>query len=541
MADVFISHAHTTARQAQSAATALRASGYSVWIDDDLAVHRAYTHAIQEQLDAARAALVLWSPDAAQSEWVLSEANRAREARKLVQVVVGHTPLPMPFDQIQCADLVGWTGDGQHPNWRKVMASVAELVGRAASTGSAMPARPLALPSLPSIAILPFANISNDPEQDYFADGMMEEIVAALTRFKSLFVIASGSTLAFKGQVVTPQEVASRLGVRYVLEGSVRKAGERVRIAVKLIDASDGAQIWADRFDDTLADVFMLQDRVALSVAGVIEPTIQASEMRRAARRPSDSTSAYDLYLRAIDRMRPHARDAMLEALELAERAIALDPDFAQALTAAAHCYATLGFYGWTDDPAGCQRRALELFDRALKVAGDDATIIAECAGAETSRNPARARAMLDQAIALNPGAAQVWFISGVFYVLGGQPDAAIEHLGCALRLDPSSQNSANANLFLAAALFEKAQFSEALALHKELDGRHVSQWAVMAAACGHLGLTDEGRAALAQYRAATPVPVETAATNYFRRPEHQKLFLDGIALVEGVASAAGG
>src|SRR3974390_1194279 len=182
MADVFISYAHTTGRQAQAAAAALREAGYSVWLDDDLAAHRSFTQAIEEQLVAAKAALVIWSADAARSEWVLSEANRAREAHKLVQLRVDGARLPMPFDQIQCADLGGWTGEGKHPAWGKVIGSVAELVkdGAKPDGGPTLVAVPPAAPPLPdkpSIAVMPFANLSGDAEQGYFADGMVVEIV----------------------------------------------------------------------------------------------------------------------------------------------------------------------------------------------------------------------------------------------------------------------------------------------------------------------------------------------------------------------------
>src|SRR5579859_141041 len=265
MTDIFISYARSTAPQAQAIAEALRALGYCVWRDDELPAHRAYAEVIEERLRAAKAVVVIWSAEAAKSQWVFSEANRAREDGKLVQLSLDSTRLPMPFDTIQCADMSGWVGDPGSPGWRKVVASLGDLV---AGTTVAPSAAAPALPAKPSIAILPFANLSGDPEQEYFADGMVVEIVAALARIPSIFVIASGSSFSFKGRSVSPQEAARQLGVRYVLEGSVRKAAERVRITVQLIDASDGAQIWTQRFDDTLEDVFALQDKVALAAAG---------------------------------------------------------------------------------------------------------------------------------------------------------------------------------------------------------------------------------------------------------------------------------
>ena len=204
---------------------------------------------------------------------------------------------------------------------------------------------------------MPFANLSGDPEQDYFADGMVEEIVGALSRYRSIFVIGSGSTLTFKGKSVTPQDVGRLLGVRYVLEGSVRKSGGRVRIAVNLIDASDGAQFWADRFEDKLDDVFELQDRVALGVAGKIEPTVQQAEIRRVSRLPTENMSSYDLYLRALPLYQTFTPAETLKARDLLERAIALDPDFGPALAAAAACQNVLVNFGWSDDPERDRRR----------------------------------------------------------------------------------------------------------------------------------------------------------------------------------------
>jgi adenylate cyclase len=241
MADVFISYAHTTAKQAQAVAAALRAAGYSVWLDDDLAVHRAFTQAIEEQLTLAKAALVIWSADAAKSEWVLSEANRAREDRKLVQLAIDRTRLPMPFDQVQCAELSGWTGEGEHPNWRRVIASVRELVeGR----GGGAPASPLPARTLeparaePLLAVLAFDNLSGDPEMAYFSDGVSEEIQQTVARGADLKVIGRASSFQFRGADKAAGRIAQALHATHVLDGSVRRAGSRVRIAASWSSAA---------------------------------------------------------------------------------------------------------------------------------------------------------------------------------------------------------------------------------------------------------------------------------------------------------------
>jgi adenylate cyclase len=302
MSEVFISYAHTTARAARAAAEALRGSGYTVWFDDDLPAHRAFGPEIEAQLMAAKAALVIWSADAAKSDWVLSEANRAREERKLVQISLDGAKLPMPFDQIQCADLAGWIGDPAHPGWRKALASIAELAAKTTPAPQPASSVALALPDKPSIAVLPLADPSGAADGDYFADGMVYEIVTALARFPALFVIGSGSSLAFRGRERDVARIGRELGVRYLLEGAVRRSGPRVRISVTLVEAANGAQVWADRFEGTLEDVFALQDEVANAVAARLEPAIQAADLRRGAARPTEDLSAYDLFLRRRQR-----------------------------------------------------------------------------------------------------------------------------------------------------------------------------------------------------------------------------------------------
>ncbi|HXQ47457.1 MAG TPA: TIR domain-containing protein [Caulobacteraceae bacterium] len=540
MSDVFISYARSTAKQAQAVAEALRGLGYSVWIDDDLPAHRTYSRVIEEQMAAAKAAVVIWSADAVQSEWVMSEANRAREDRKLVQVTTDKTRLPMPFDTIQCADLAGWTGDLDAPGWKKAAASIAELVGgvSAQPTPAAPSATPLPLPSKPSIAVLPFANLSGDPEQDYFADGMVAEITMALSRVRSIFVIASGSTLTFKGRAVGPQEAARELGVRFVLEGSVRKAGNRVRIAVQLIDAADGAQLWADRFEDTLEDIFALQDKVALGVTAKIEPTVQAAEMRRAFARPTENMTSYDLYLRALPLYFTFGERGMFEALELLQRAVALDPDHALALSLAAGCHYMIVRYGWSDDPQTHQRQAIEMTHRSLRLAADDANVLIRAAliASDLERDPASAFALAERAIAICPGSASVWGVRGGLWVRAGETDRAIEDLEMSMRLDPMGPARVSQISVMSLARFQQRRFGDAAAHSREMIQHNDAPgaYACLAACYGHLGQIEAARGALHRFRELSRQPIEVFARSVFHAPEHVKLFLDGIALAEG-------
>jgi adenylate cyclase len=239
----------------------------------------------------------------------------------------------------------------------------------------------LPLPDKPSIAVLPFANMSGDPEQEYFVDGMVEEIITALSRIRWIFVIARNSSFAYKGKVVDVKQVGRELGVRYVLEGSVRKSGGRVRITAQLIDALIGTHLWADRFDGALDDTFELQDKVAINVAGVIEPTLQAAETRRAADRPTSDLTAYDLYLRAYA-MVLSSTGQVRAALRLIERAIARDPRYGPALAWAAHCCYRLVMDGRSDDPVADRRKGTDFARRALEVAPDDPRVLATTAHA---------------------------------------------------------------------------------------------------------------------------------------------------------------
>jgi len=238
----------------------------------------------------------------------------------------------------------------------------------------------LPLPDKPSIAVLPFQNMSGDPEQEYFVDGMVEEIITSLSRIRWLFVIARNSTFTYKGQAVDVKQVGRELGVRYVLEGSVRKAGQRVRITGQLIDALTGTHLWADRFDGSLEDIFDLQDKIAISVAGVIEPALQAAEMRRSAARPTTDLTAYDLYLRAMAAFYPITKERMFEALKLLEQAIAIDPHYGPALSWAAICHLRLVNDGWAETSEANRRRASDLARRALQAADNDPRVLANAA-----------------------------------------------------------------------------------------------------------------------------------------------------------------
>jgi TolB-like protein len=401
-----------------------------------------------------------------------------------------------------------------------------------------VPATALPLPDKPSIAVLPFTNMSGDPEQEYFADGMVEEIITALSRIRWLFVIARNSSFTYKGQAVDVKQVGRELGVRYVLEGSVRKGGNRVRITGQLIDAVTGTHLWADRFDGSLEDVFELQDQVASSVAGIIEPALQAAETARSAGRPTDDLTAYDLHLRAAAMVRSSKRQ-IPEALRLLEQAIARDPRYGPALAWAAGCCYRLLFDDRSEDPAADRLKGTDFARRALEVAGDDPGILAHAAFALAyfGEDIGAMMTLVDRALVLNPNFAGGWHISGTLRLWAGQPDIAIEHVEASLRLSPRARVGSSL-LLIGAAHFFGRRFDEALPkllLAIQEDPSDPTSYRDLAACYAHMGRLDDAREIVARLRAITSVVIPNASP--LRNAEHRELFLSGLRLAAGDAA----
>jgi adenylate cyclase len=539
--DIFLSYSRTDQVRARVFAQAFEQQGFKVWWDVGLRTGEAYDEVTEAALRSAKAVVVLWSKTSVASRWVRAEATLADRNRTLLPCMLEPCDRPIMFELTQTADLSGWTGAADDRAWLAFLAEVRQFVAgdrterlTAAPIGAIANAPP-PLPDKPSIAVMPFANLSGDPEQDYFVDGMVIEIVEALSRIRSIFVIGGGSTLSLKGKAVSPQDVGRQFGVRYVLEGSVRKAGGRVRIGVQLTDAADGMQIWTHRFEETLDDIFVLQDRVALGVAGKIEPTVEQAEIRRSSARPTESVSSYDLYLRAVPVFRVFSKDATLQALELLDRAIALDPNNGQALALAASCHRTIVLYGWSDDPEGSRRLGLEMAGRALQAAAEDATLLASVANdLAFLRQDARAAVpIVDRAIALNPGSANVWFNSGFVRLLAGDLDGAVEHLETATRLDPTGPSRGARMLYTAMARFYQGRFNEAVTLLKErnLMSESPGCYAYLAASYGQLQDGPAAREALSRFQALTPRPIEAMIRAVALDPAQLKMVLDGIAV----------
>jgi len=326
------------------------------------------------------------------------------------------------------------------------------------------------LPEKPSIAVLPFENLSSDPEQDYFADGMVEEITTALSRMRWLFVMARNSSFTYKGRSVDVKQVGRELGVRYVLEGSVRKAGNRVRIAGQLIDTSTGAHIWADRFDGGIEDVFDLQDQVAASVVGTIVPKLEQVEIERAKRKPTENLDAYDYYLRGIAAVRQDTQETVSEALELFHRATELDPDFASAYGMAAWCYVRRKTNGWTTDPEKEKAETAQIARRAVELGKDDAVALT-FGGFSLAYVVGKiddGAAMIDRALAINPNLAPAWSYSGWIRTYRGEVEQAIQDQVKAMRLSPRDALMYNMQGGAALAHFLAGRHDQALLLAEQ-------------------------------------------------------------------------
>lgn len=322
----------------------------------------------------------------------------------------------------------------QAADWRDAH----EAVAAPAPAAAVALAPALALPDKPSIAVLPFDNMSGDPEQEHFADGVVESITAALSRIRAFFVIARNSAFAYKGRPTNVREIGRELGVAYLLEGSVQRVGARVRITAQLIETAGGMHLWADKYDGSLDDIFDLQDRITENVAGALQPSIRLAEIERSRRKRPQELGAYDYTMRAMQHAWLLEQDAATRALELLDSALQIDPDYPLALALSAWCKAQRSVYNWTDDAAAAKAEALTLADRAASQSTDDPLILAVLGTVHTfARNYGVARVMLERAVALDPNAA--WALSrlGWLDVYADRPDEAKVHFEKAMRLSP--------------------------------------------------------------------------------------------------------
>ena len=427
MADVFISYARPDEAQAERVADALRREGYRVWRDDELPAHRAYADVIEERLKSANAVVVLWSAGAAKSQWVRSEADAARQLCTMVQATLDGTVPPMPFDQVQCADLSGWSGDLSSAGWRKLASSVVALAGSAGDVGAMGKPKPR---NHVAVCVLPFANMSGDAEQEYFSDGISEDITTDLSKVSALGVTARNTAFMFKGQAADVCEIARKLGVSHVLEGSVRKAEGRVRITAQLIDGKTGEHVWAERFDRDFTDIFAIQDEISHSIVAALKLQLLPKEKKAIEERGTSDPEAYDLYLMARQYWASGndgdlRRDQII--LRLCRSAIEVDPNYARAWALMALTQAWMRFR-----------------DEKVEDAGLDAA---------------------EKALELDPQLPEPYCVKAGHFARQGLFEQANEQIAIALRLDPDSWE---ANREAAIITIRQRRLEEALPLFEK-------------------------------------------------------------------------
>jgi TolB-like protein len=404
------------------------------------------------------------------------------------------------------------------------------------SPAQAKPALPL--PDKPSIAVLPFQNMSGDPEQEYFADGVVEDIITALSRFKQLFVIDRNSSFTYKGRPVDVKQVGRELGVRYVLEGSVRKSADRVRITSQLIDATKGAHLWADRFDSkiNIEDIFDLQDRVTQSVVGQIAPKIDQAEIERSKRRPTENLEAYDYLLRAKAIIFKQTKEALNEVLQLCHHAIQLDPSFASAYGVVAWCITLQRANGFTTDRERDAAEVQKAIGHAVDFGADDPLVLAWSSFAlgYVVHDLDGAAALIDRAVSLNSNSANVWAVSAWIKVWLGQPEIAIDHAARAMRLSPFDPMYGGWHTATAFAHFMAGRYEEAVVWAeraRQSAPNLMTATRIAAASYAFIGRIEEAKKLMARIRSGDPtLRVSTIKDRVpLRRPEDLARYEEGM------------
>ncbi|MBR0719164.1 winged helix-turn-helix domain-containing protein [Bradyrhizobium liaoningense] len=367
----------------------------------------------------------------------------------------------------------------------------------------------LKLPDKPSIAVLPFTNLSSDPEQDYFADGIVDDIITALSHFKLLFVIARNSSFAYKGRAIDVKQIGRELGVRYLLEGSVRKAADRVRITCQLIDAATGAHLWANRFEGDLSDVLTLQDEVAMKVASIMQPALLQAEIERAIRRPTD-INAYDSYLRATAHFYTLTREGLASAIELLSRALDIDPRYSAAASLATLCHILNVSMGFSADVKAELNEIERLSQLVLSIDANDADTLASAgwARAFVRKDFVTSTEMVDRAVTLNPNSATAWTYRAMALHAAGQSEEAVRSYQQSIRLSPMDPMLYGMFGGISLALVSLGRFDEALnAARRAVRDNPAFRLGhvCLVAALAHLGRDAEAREAAARLMTREP------------------------------------
>lgn len=404
------------------------------------------------------------------------------------------------------------------------------------SVGAPEAAEAPSLPEKPSIAVLPFENLSGVPDQDYFADGVVEDIITALSRVRWLFVIARNSSFAFRGRSVDVRQISRELGVRYIVEGSVRRAANRVLITAQLIDATNGAHLWAERFESALDDIFELQGRIAASIVGAVAPQLELAEIERAKGKPTTSLGAYDYYLRGVANVHLGSRPAITEAIALFEKALERDARFGSAYAMAAWCYFWRKVSGWMEDPEHETAEGIRLARRAAEYGRDDTVALTRSGHAllHLAGEIDTGIALLDRALVLNPNLASAWSLGAYARMWDGDIDGALARFAQAMRLSPLDPEMYRMKAGIAAAHMFAGRYDLASSWAEE-SFLHMPSFlmalAVIAASHALAGRDERARQAVSRLRELDPRLRVSNLTDYLviRLPEHQQIFKEGL------------
>jgi adenylate cyclase len=494
MSDVFISYAHDDRATARRFADALEAEGLSVWWDDSLRSGDAYDQVIEQALRDAGSVVVLWSRKSVESRWVRAEATLADRNGTLAPAMVEPCERPIMFELTHTADLSGWLGDPGEAAWCAFVADVKRLVEKRGPSPSApsSPARAPAEPPPNSICVLPFANMSSDPDQDMFVAGLTEDIITELSRFRHLFVISRTSAFQYGDKAVGARQVAREFNVHYVVEGSVRRVGPRVRVTVQLIDGQADRHIWAERYDCQLEDIFDMQDDVIGAIVATLSGQVEAATSEKAGRKPTENMTAYECLLSGRLLHHRATRSDNAKALAHLDRAIALDPRFAQAHAWKACVLGQAWVNGYSADPDTVLRDVLEELDTALQLNSNDSDVHRILAAVNLVRGE-HEKALVHQqrALELNPNDDLVVVQQGEILTWVGRADEGIAWIEKAMRLNPCHPERFWNHL--GRAFFVAHRYAEAVSAFGHIATPILLHYAFLAACAAQLG--DEGAA----------------------------------------------
>lgn len=539
MADVFLSYSRDDQPIARRFAEGFSQEGFAVWWDQVLEAGVAFDEVTERALVEAKAVVVLWSRRSVESRWVRAEATQAQANGRLVPVMIEPCRRPIMFELTHTADLSAWGGEPTDTRWRSLIDGMRRLIGDVASPAvSAGPSNSGGEEMFrrPAVAVLPFANMSGEAEQEYFVDGITQDIVSALSYWRWFPVIARNSTLAYRQKAVDATEIGQKLAARYLVEGSVRKAGGRIRITAQLVDTSNGHQLWSQRYDRNMTDIFEIQDEITENIVASLEPELQRAEQQRSLRKRPQDLGAWDCCHRALAHQWKFTPEDYAEAIRFARRAIELEPNSSYARSMLAHCLYERTMAGWSSDPAASFRECFAAASQAVALDDGDWlghfmkgmgylwTQRAHELGTEENR----------RAVRLNPSAPGAYHGLACLLSFSGNWAEAIAPLHKVMRLDPQYRFTGSALADIALAQLMLREFDQARDYAEravQAQPWFVRSYQRLACCLGHMGETERAATVLAQLLHLQPgfSLSYIDATYPFKQAGDRAFFLEGL------------